>query len=442
MDREFTLKTLLVMFLRKTKQIVVWALILGVLLGGFMAFSAYRDGSVSEEQGDVEKFDKQLNAAREAVERLERQIADGEEYLEQSLYQALNPFNKGEGSVLFYVDPEADELPATPGADPRETLIAAYLSFYSNDEELLREIRELLGTELDDRYVLELIDVSIVSGTPDSEMVQITNSNIVQIAVSYEDASVAKQIARLVCDASQQRINETVREHTTTIVAERSGYVVDTALRESQLEYEQTLTELKTALTEKQTALTELESSVASDGTGVSLFSIAKKGVIGFVIGVIVAAVAVFVFALLGGKLQSVDELAGLDIPLVGIVPKAGRKCFVARWIRKLEGDPAIEPEQALSLIGANLDNLAAGQKVGLVGTADAALLSELAASLKDRAVLCGDVLQEPNAVKALDEADGVVLVEERGASSANKMQEELARLKALSKSVIGIIVR
>lgn len=444
MDREFTLKTLLVMFLRKTRAVIVWALIVGVLVGGFMALSAYRDESAGEAQGAPEKYSEELAAAQEAVERIQRQIGEVEEYLENSLYQALNPFNKGEGTVLFFVDTERDQEaePGVQGADPRKTVIAAYLSFYNSDEALIQDICELMGTDLDERYVLELIDVSLVDGAEPNEFVRMTDSNIVQITVSYEDAAVAKQIAQLVFEESQKHIRESVQEHTATVLAEKSGYVVDTALRETQLEYDTKRTELKASLAEKEAALETLESSQPSGSDGISLFSIAKKAVIGFVIGVIIAAVAVFVLALLSGKLQSVDELVGLNIPLVGIVPKGGRKGFVARWIDKLEGDPAVEPAQALALVAANLERLAPEQTVCLVGTADAAALAEVADGLKGKAVLCGNVLQEAEAVQALDKADGVVLVEERGVSSAARIAEEIDRLKALNKAIVGILLR
>lgn len=436
MEREFTLKDLLVVILRNIKQVIAWALVFGVLFGGYGMYSSYHGSTAVETVGG--DLGEQKSAVENAVRRLEEQIEKMDQYLENSIYHSIDPYNKGVGSVLFYVDTGYEVNPnlsyQTP--NPTKDVIMAYKSLYRYDEEILQQIYELMGKKVDKKYILELIKV------------ENEESNIVSITVAYEDAQVALNIARYIYQASEEKIRESVIEHTTRVLSSNAGYEIDDAMYENQMKNETTLEELRTSLEEKSKdlkALTEAEVSVETN-TGVSLVAMVKKGVlfgiVGLVLGLIVGAVVVFVLTVLEEKIQNVSDAERFGLPLLGIVPSKDKKHIFAKWIQKLEGDPAVGYEEAASLVAANLALMIGKEKALLVSTGRKSFATDLANSLGDQAEFCGNILQDAAAVETLKNFESIVLVEERGTASLSQVKEEIDRLKALNKTVVGIVLR
>ena len=54
---------------------------------------------------------------------------------------------------------------------------------------------------------------------------------------------------------------------------------------------------------------------------------------------------------------------------------------------------------------------------------------------------VCGDILRDPAAVKALADYDSVVLVEERESSRIDQIDGEVQQLKTLGKEILGVVL-
>ena len=54
---------------------------------------------------------------------------------------------------------------------------------------------------------------------------------------------------------------------------------------------------------------------------------------------------------------------------------------------------------------------------------------------------VCGDILNDPKAVKDLDNYDSIILVEQRRKSVLSQIDSEVLRAKAFGKEILGIVL-
>ena len=68
-------------------------------------------------------------------------------------------------------------------------------------------------------------------------------------------------------------------------------------------------------------------------------------------------------------------------------------------------------------------------------------MADEFAPYLNGKLAVCGDILRDPAAVKALADYDSVVLVEERESSRIDQIDGEVQQLKTLGKEILGVVL-
>ena len=109
MEREITLKDMILVVLKKAKVLIAWMLAFGVLLGAFGLYKGLgSSGKASPEQ--IAQLEQEVEIAENGVIRIEDQINKLEEYLENSVYYSVDPYNKGIGALTFCVNGAEEQL--------------------------------------------------------------------------------------------------------------------------------------------------------------------------------------------------------------------------------------------------------------------------------------------------------------------------------------------
>jgi len=424
MEREITLKDMILVVLKKAKALIAWMLVFGVLLAAF-GFYKGLGNSVKATPEQIAQLEQEVAIAEKSVIRVEEQINKLEDYLENSLYYSIDPYSKGISTLTFCVNGSEEQL---------EQIAAMYASKMWYDDELLAGICEIFGEELDERYILEVVSVSGQSG------------GTIKISVIHRDAQTASQTVTFVYDFLVSKASAVI-PHTTKILTSYSGYEVDTAMRDAQNKTGAALSDARSALGEQKKTLAAaknaLSDALGTGGMGDALKKGILFGVIGLVVGAVLGVIAICLLAIMSGRLCNTAEAVHLfrAYPLLGILPKDGKKRLFDKTIRSLEGEPKVGFDEAVRYLSANLRLVVGDEKVLFTGTAGSELIQKAAEGLEAFSCGYGNILTDPAAVETLEKTEKVVLVEERGVSRFDLIDSELTRLKTLGKEIVGIIL-
>ena len=483
-ETEIRFSDLYAMLLKSYKTIVCVVLVFAILGGCFGVYkglNAAKSAAVTEE--DVEKAEKAVKTAQtkvtnaeKALDKLlnvtipdaerkiqvaEKQVQRRQEYIDKSLYYKLDPYNSGVSRLIFYIDTDKEINPAMPwmDVDPQKSIVTAYSKSFSADTEILDEIRSIMKTDADASYIYELISVSNIS------------NQFVEIRVRNENAEIAEKVVDYLYEKLLERLKGSVGEFSANIISKFTGYEVDwdmndkhftsednlltaernlqdaydslQTLNESIPDKEQAIEDANEALEESNENLEEVRQEFES--TEVSLKNIIKKTVIYAVaslfFGFVCISAVILFSGITGNKLQNQSQVVSrYSPPLLGILPVEKKRKF-EKTIRKLEGDPETDYESAVRVAAQNILSVTGNKKVCLVSSLGRQVPENIASYLDDRFTVCGDILRDSGAVKALSDFDGVVLIEERGKSRIDQIDSEMLHAKALGKEVLGFIL-
>lgn len=470
-------------FLKKIKPIVLFVLVfalLGALFGAYRAShagagvseEALREAetalvdaknSVAEAESALsELLEIEIPQAEANVERAKLMLQQRQDYLDRSLYYALDPLHCGVSRLTLYVETDTEIDPEAPWltSDPRTSIAQAYARLYPFDTELLEHVRQIMKADS------ELADLG--------EMISITNNNdpFVAIRVFHEDAEVADEVMDYLLVALQQRLTKIFGDYSAQVINRFVGYEVNESIITCHVEAEDNLalaqTDLFTAEQSLQTLkentkasaeqLIEDNRSAAAEAEEELLSlqerfanakptakNIVKKAVffavVFCVLGVFAACALVCLDKILSGKLQDInDVLTRCPFPLIGTLPAKKKRPF-EKTIRKLEGEPDLDFETAGKATAQSLFSVVGDRRIALVSSEGLDTVQEFLPFTGERIPVCGDLLRDAEAVKAAKDFDGFVLVEKRGRSRFDLIAAEARRIEALGKQVEGIIL-
>ena len=121
------------------------------------------------------------------------------------------------------------------------------------------------------------------------------------------------------------------------------------------------------------------------------------------------------------------------------------KKYLFDKTVKRLEGDSIYEKKDIIASSSASI--LAAveadGGKTCLIGPVDEKdpAFAELLKSLKGKVEYKGNILSGSEAVKNLGNYDKVILVEKRCESRYDAIAEEISRIRAVHKDVLGFVL-
>ena len=470
-------------FLKKLKPIVVFVLIFSLLGALFGAFRAIRGGasvseealleaetalvdaknSVSEAEGTLNKLlELDIPQAEAAVERAELLAQRRQDYLDNSLYYALDPFHLGVSRVTLYVETPSQVDPDAPwlGDEAQSSISNAFAKLYPLDSEVLENARKIMKTDAELPYISELVSITA------------SDFKFVELCVYHEDPATAKAVTDYLLQALPERLNDTFDDFSVFVISQFCGYEISWKMNDRHIEAEDNFALAQTDLfTAEQTLQTLQENARASaeqliedsrsaaEEAEAELLTlqeraasarpttknIVKKAVIfAFVfcvLGLFASCVLVFLDKLFSGKLQDInDVLTRCSFPLIGTLPAQKKRPF-EKTIRRLEGEPDLDYEAAGKATAQSLFSVVGDRRIALVSSEGPETVQEFLPFAGERIPVCGDLLRDAEAVKAARDYDGFVLVEKRSKSRFDLVAAEVRRIRSLGKQVEGIIL-
>lgn len=479
---EIRIADLFAMLLKAFVPIVCVILIAG-LLGGAYGVYKIQHAEPSVKKEDVDNAETAVTKAENAIKSAERslknrneiEIPDAarkvesnkrlverrQEYLNNSLYQQLDAFNCGKSSLTFYIKTDFEVEPDVAGLveDPRNSIAMAYANIYLFDDEIVEHLRTLMHTTAETQYIQELVSVK-------------NNSDrFVEITVLHEDAKVAEQVVNYLFETMQARLKDSVAPHAANVIAAYTGYEVNWSLYDTQVSNEDNLISAERALDnaeesyqtlvdtvpDKEQAIAEAKTAYddavkelektkkAYENTIPSkentLKSAGKYGLIGLVAGLVLGSAAVLAINLLNGKLHNQSEVRSrFPFPLLGVLPRT-KKILFEKTVRKLEGESlGAYDAEAMATAQSVLQRIG-DRSICLISSAGKETAEKLAAFTDGKTPVCGNILSDADAVRSLSAYDGVILVEQKGKSRIDLIENEVLRIKALDKEPVGIVL-
>ena len=487
-ELEIKVTDIIASFLKSIVLIVAITAFFTALLGGYGYYRAKKATVNSAFQEDVDTAAEKVAAKEFTIQNLEhknetinevniryytrkieRDRALNEKrraYLETSLYYSIDPFNCGTARITFAVDapiPEgAAEEYANYKANEQRRIVNACAVMYPFSDEILENVKQILGTDAEKRYIEELISVSNVE------------DQFVRLEVYYSDLSLAKKAADYLYSEIVKILRDLDPTYKVTIVNSFNGYEVNRDMYDSRTRYEDNILSSERSLTSDSDTLNNLNKNIEDNLTNLSIAkeelsdlkrdlesaesklsnanssrspkrSVLKFAIVGFILGLFMSLAFVYVRDVCSGKIRSRNNLLSrFPYPLLGVAP-ATKRIFFDKTIKNLEGDPTYSNKAVVDATVAN--TLAIAEKSGngccMIGTIDPSdpALSSLKDALKGKIEYVGNILTDANTVKSVEKFGSVVLVEKRGTSRADSISEEITKLKSLQKEIVGIIL-
>ncbi len=481
---EINLLDLLHYILRRWRSVLVCAVLLCVLLGGFKVVKGISTLGSTDLKEDQKTYESQMEGYTLSKEQLENQIKEltqsiqnKADYYKHSVLMKLDPKTAYRGTLTFVVA-DAGEAPAAEAnkdlnlAIDRKlnSVLGSYAALIQNGT-ILQDVQNESSAKLDQKYLAELMYTQIDY-----------QSKLLHITVLGEDEPQVQSISEAIVQGLQTasvQMNASVAAHRLELLSSyvgndaetsipigmipedgaiTSGASYQTSIEALQKSYTDAITDMQNQLLDCNNQLSELEEPTAPEGnTRTSVMKEGVKyGVIGFIVGAILMGFAYALQYLACGKLMNSEELTDrYGILLLGdyYAPMHAQPNRIDRWIDRLHG--ITEKKQSLeSVYALSASNMKAqvsaekNPKLLLLGNAKTqdfeaaanALTEKLSTSGIDL-IVAGNINESASAIEKLQEAEQVVLIEQRGASRQQAIEKELRILRKLGKKIVGAIV-
>ena len=451
-EQEIDLKDLMFAVFHKWRGIILVAVILGILLGGFKLGSGLINKGSGESVADTEETyaeDQDIYERTQAlyeleIEDLKEKIKAQETYLTNSILMRISPYNKYTASAEVFV--KTDVPDNTVGvyllqSDPADGIIKAYEGIVKRADGLDR----ISGKSIDNQYIRELIGTNV-----DYE------GNVLTISVAYTDEAGAVEILDALLnnlESKKNEIQEKLEKHDLIVMDEVVGVTADQGLAGLQQNNTNSFTTLQKNLADKEKAFEELvePSQPSSLSAASSLKSGIKYGVLGGVLGAFLSIFCICVAFLMSDRLNSEKELKKrFGLRILGVFSQAPRKrafAGVDGWLNRMEGKRLRHPAEVYEIMAVNVRNyMQTGKKILILGSASNDKMSEIAEELKKRVdgieIQIGqDMEHYAETLSLLPEAGQIILVEERGKAKFEEIQSQVEVIRSLDKDIMGCVV-
>lgn len=451
-EQEIDLKDLMFAVFHKWRGIILTAIILAVLLGGYKLGTNLISDTSDQGTQDVESayaeeqemYERTKALYELEIDGLKEKIEAQESYINNSILMRIVPYNKYVASAEVFVRTDA---PVNESgvyllqSDPADSIIKAYENVIKRAD----GVEDILGNNIAPRYIRELMATHIdYSG------------NVLTVSVAYTDEIGAAEILDALLDSLEREtpeVNEKFGNHDLIIMDKISGVVTDTNLLSVQQNNMNSIVTLQKSLDEKEKAAEELTpplqpstlSAVSSLKTGI------KYGVLGGVLGAFLSVFCICVVFLMSDKLNSEKELKNrFGLRILGVFAPVQKKRVFAgidKWLNRMEGKVSRKPAEVYEIMAVNVINyMKAGKKIMILGSASNEKMVEIAEELKRRVdgieIQVGqDMEHYAETLSLLPEAGQIILVEERGQSKFEEIQSQVEVIRSLDKDIIGCVV-
>lgn len=471
---DIELKDVCFEFLRRWRLILLSALIFAIAFGAVQYRKDYIRANtpvVKEETKEPTLEEVYADLNKDEMERviaavqLNASIDAKSLYMNESVLMNINPYAENAVLVQYFVI----------GANA-ESIADSYKN-YVNSGSIITDIRENYTSQLEDKYLSELITI-----TDEKE-----NNNNFTVKIVYTDAETAGEIADAVKGAMEQyaaKLNQNDQVHTLAVVNQTEGVIVDTKLAEVQdkyandtLEEQSDLASIKSDMNTNQLrALIDLEKEVFPWNTTtveqedeqdiedsvpqkVNVHISITQVLTGAVAGLVLAAVYIFFAYLATGKIRTKNEINNYyHARVLGEItlPEEKKKNIfysVDKAINSLEhiGQKKLTVEEQIQMIVSNIyiaiqqdENRKICVTGSVIENISDDLLDKLREILADKNIgfmRVETITYHPEALMTAAESGKIVLIEEKRSSYYREILKEMQLCSDNNIELLGIIL-
>lgn len=480
-DIDIEIKDLLWEFLRKWRTIVVLAVICGV---GLTAYQ-YRSDLASATVTTVKKSQEELEASMAAQDidevigavALKRQLDQKSAYMDASELMQINPYEENAVLMQYYVSAEE--------STKAEEAAALYEDFVEKGY-LADMLAKTGGYELEAAYLGELISIineesnlyiNAENATESIQMTVIGNDKEASfnIKVCGKDMEAALRLADGVKAAMQEYIvtaASAAGAHQLRLIQETNQVIVDQGLAELQnwnataiKTISNNIDKMKNEMTSDQITLYTYRTVLgAAEEAGITTtvkeVSISMKhGIIGVILGIVLACVIIFAQYFFAAALRSAEEVKKLyQIKVLGNINDSAfekKKIFgfIDRLLLKLQnmGKKKLSYEQQLQMACANIAIDCKKNNTSEICLASSigdylpqAVVNDLVKKCKEKGVavkVVSDMAYDAEALEAAAQNGSVIFVEKKRKSFYDELYKEISLCKENDIYVLGMVV-
>lgn len=458
MDADISVRIdrLMYTILRKWRTVLRGGLVTALLLAmAISLISAIGFFSPEQREKAENKYEIALFSYETKGETLQRDIQNlydslnrQKEYNANSLLMRIDPYNKYEAAVTYYIDTNYQIMPEYQyqNIDYGPRLVQMYAEYMKGGEMYAQLAREISGIT-DMRYIEELIETSIYH-----------SMGMIELRICTPSEDLCREMLNIISkgmDEKQARAAELIGAHTLMQLNETIVSVVDTRLDEIQKYNIQAMTDETVALEEKQEELKGWEEEDVPKAPYAPeniAKRILKAAVLGFCLGMLLIAGVETVRYAFSDRVAGVVEFQDrFSVSVLGVLPGKIRKdCVIDRWIDRMDGTvPNLSDAQALTAVAA--ENIAMAAKgradaVALIGSVPVEELEQLAQAFRRSAcagvtvLAAGDPGRCAQAAEMIRRADAVVMVERQDCASYSDIGKLCRQMTLWNKEVLGIV--
>lgn len=472
MEFEIDLRDMLYRILVKWRIILRGAVIIGLILFGYKLVTgllANQDSEAMEkamakyelEVSDWESKGEQINTK---IDSLRLASAQQKNYNEKSLLMKINPMDKWVGSFTLNVETDTQFDPSLLSVqltNPALRYLMAY-SGYLESNELYQTVLDNTDIVDEMRFLTEILTQELDS-----------DSSTVKVSCVGNDQAEIRKILELVkaCLLNKYaEYKETFGDHRIEILSESLYSTVDPGLDATQKANLTKITDYSNQISQLISQEEAWEKSPMPKqrfGTKYVIKQAVKFGIIGCAAGLFVMA-GYFAMAYVFSRSMKTDsDWNVLGITVLGNMSRVTtniKQTIFEKWIEKLSMKCGLDKIVIEGIGGRNWRNNEETQnrlivnnlggvlkernlsKAVFVSAMDNAKAAELVAGMdkidsRTPYVLAGNVLEDPETVKKMDDAQEVILLGKRYETKIDDVQKIRTLLSAFGKSVIGSVV-
>lgn len=458
MEETITMTEILARIVRSWKSILITALAVAVLLGGFQAYRVNKQ--VSSPDNTTEAIEARYQAALETYktekDNLTKSLEDNqaaltskEEYAADSLLMAIDPYNEYTTSIIVgFTDINGDgavqgvsQYQQTGANYLVETIRGQYVAMWQNMN--LPEDLELPAfAAIDSKYLSEVLSVENMTG------------GLLSIRAVGTTATDTEALATAVyryLQGHQSAIASSSFAHTLTLVNQTTKNMVDESLVTKHTTLETEIQSLNDTIKSLESQLEELKEPTKENavGSGDMIKGALKYAVLGVILGIILACFWVCCLCVFGNRVGSTRQLERvIDACFLGslAIPKTVMDIIANRLAGERSWRDCSQSKRYVCQRVKALNSDAGPVLIvsTLIGKSAVESTSTLSMALQDEGYQVSillDAIHNPDVVKALDATSGVVLAEMLDKSDLVAVQDLTSQVRTAGKTVLGFVM-
>lgn len=432
------IRNLLAPMVRKGKTIIIVAIVAALLLGGLEGFSQWKKLN-NEEYRDLEQltYEQDLLKLENDIKHVTRSITNQEEYLENSLWMQINPYDKHVVQVYLAISGvDEKDVDMTFGQDttPLEYLMGKITTQYQilwSALDLQKDLGLPQYADIEEKYINELIGINFLG------------SGIISVSAIGNSEAEASELANALADILVQQHPTAAKnsyKHNISVYDIVHQNVVDNSMVAAQEAQHEQFIYYNDSIIATEKAIRKLEKPDSA------LVSIVKMVIIGGIVGGVLGCAWYCMKTLLRDSLQSsIQAEQALAVPYLGTTVESNK--FFHTLANRVSAERVWKDEkQATSYISESAKVRMTGKQILLTSSLDLDQddIKALKKALSGNGVeitFQSDFAHNPAALPALAKCDCVILAERADDTKLGNAVKICQLANEYSKPVAGFVL-